>query len=114
LQDSDETKEKVGILKELQKLESKCSNHEEVIDLDLENAVNYTKIWASGGCKRKVRLQNLLFPKGLNYNKRNYSSNRKCKSSVPLDGLSTAENKPNKKRNTDIKYQVFRSVGIIA
>jgi hypothetical protein len=34
--------------------------------------------------------------------------NRKYKSSVPLDGLSTAENKPNKKRNTDIKYQVFR------
>ena len=63
--------EKVGILKELQKLESKCSNHEEVIDLALENAVNFTKMWSSGGWKRKVRLQYLLFPKGLNYNKRN-------------------------------------------
>lgn len=28
-------------------------------------------MWASGGWKRKVRLQYLLFPKGLNYNKRN-------------------------------------------
>ena len=28
-----------------------------------------------------------------------------------LDGLSTAENKSNKKRNTDIKYLVFRFGG---
>ena len=28
-------------------------------------------MWASGGWKRKVRMQYLLFPKGLNYNKRN-------------------------------------------
>lgn len=63
--------EKVGILKELQKLESKCSNHEEVIDIALEHAVNFNKMWASGGWKRKLRMQYLLFPKGLNYNKRN-------------------------------------------
>lgn len=63
--------EKVEILKELQKLESKCSNHEEVIDIALENAVNFNKMWASGGWKRKLRMQYLLFPKGLNYNKRN-------------------------------------------
>ena len=52
-------------------LNSKCSNHEEVIDIALENAVNFNKMWASGGWKRKVRMQYLLFPKGLNYNKRN-------------------------------------------
>lgn len=63
--------EKVGILKEIQKFENKCSNHEEVIDIALENAINFNKMWASGGWKRKLRMQYLLFPKGLNDNKRN-------------------------------------------
>lgn len=35
----------------------------------------------------------------------------KNKSGVPLDGLSAEEIKPNKKRNTDTKYQVFRFGG---
>lgn len=63
--------EKVEILKELGRLESKSSNHEEVIDLALQNAVNFTNMWASGDWKRKVRMQYLLFPKGLHYNKKN-------------------------------------------
>lgn len=62
--------EKVEILKEIQKLESTCSNHEEIIDLAVENALNFTKMWASGECKRKIRMQYLLFPKGLWYNKK--------------------------------------------
>ena len=41
------------------------------LNLALQNAINFTKIWASGGWKRKVRLHYLLFSKGLNYNKRN-------------------------------------------
>ncbi len=63
--------EKVELLKEMTKLESKCSNHEEVIELTIENAINLNKTWASSAWKRKLRIQNLLFPKGLHYNKKN-------------------------------------------
>ncbi len=52
-------------------MECKGSNQEKVIDLALQNALNLTNMWVSGGWKRKVRLQYLLFPNGLHYNKKN-------------------------------------------
>ena len=59
------------LMQEMTKLESTSSNHEEVIELVIENAINLNKTWASSAWKRKLRIQNLLFPMGLHYNKKN-------------------------------------------
>ena len=69
-------------------------------------------MWASGGWKRKVRMQYLLFPKGLNYNKRN-DIVRTEKINQAFLWMACQQQKicQNKKRNTDIKYQVFRFCG---
>ena len=62
--------EKVGLFKELTKLEGQSSNHEEIVDHALSCAVNISKMWQSGGYKDKIRVQNWIFPEGLIYNKK--------------------------------------------
>lgn len=62
--------EKVGLLKELTKLEGHSSSHEEIVDHALGNAVNISKMWLSGEYKDKIRVQNWIFPEGLIYNKK--------------------------------------------
>ncbi len=63
--------DKYKVLVELQKLETDSSNHENIIEMTLENAQNLSNMWASGGYEQKRKVQNWVFPVGMRYNKQN-------------------------------------------
>lgn len=50
--------DKYKVLVELQKLEADSSNHENIVEMTLENAQNLSKMWASGGYEQKRKVQN--------------------------------------------------------
>ncbi len=62
--------EKKEIEKILQKSSQQVSNLEECMDTIIDYAGNLPKVWGSVGYKEKCRLQHLLFPDGIRYNKR--------------------------------------------
>ena len=69
--------ERVGLLKEIQRLTGQSSNHQELIEEAVYNASNLSKMWVSGTYNDKIKVQNWLFPEGLIYNKKKrYCSNR--------------------------------------
>jgi site-specific DNA recombinase len=99
--------EKVGLLKELQKLESECSNHDELINETIENASNLPAMWASGTYNDRIRIQNWLFPLGLQYNKKkNTVRTEKINQAIPLDCPPTAGFRAKKNRHTRDKSHV--------
>jgi site-specific DNA recombinase len=55
---------------ELGKVPKEVSNIEKATEDVLDYAGNLRKMWASGGYPDKFRLQNLLFPEGIRYNKK--------------------------------------------
>src|SRR5207237_4780526 len=55
----------------LEKITLQVSNLEECIDEVLYFAGNLPIIWEKSGYKEKIRLQNLIFPEGITYDKRN-------------------------------------------
>ncbi len=63
--------ERLKILQELQKLQADSSNHETIVEMALENAKNFSKIWTSGGYEQKRKVQDWVFPEGIRYNKEN-------------------------------------------
>lgn len=63
--------DKYKVLVELQKLEADSSNHENIVEMALENAQNFSNMWASGGYEQKRKVQNWVFPAGMRYNKQN-------------------------------------------
>lgn len=63
-------KEIADIQREQQKSAMQVSNLQECVDTIVKYAENLTEMWHSGGYQEKVRLQYLLFPEGIRYNKR--------------------------------------------
>lgn len=63
--------DKYKVLVELQKLEADSSNHENIVEMALENAKNFNKMWHSGGYEQKRKVQDWVFPQGMRYNKEN-------------------------------------------
>lgn len=63
-------KEKLEILKEIQKTDNKVSNLEECADLALDYSQNLPKIWDTGRFTERQRVQFYMFPKGIRYNKK--------------------------------------------
>lgn len=57
--------------RELDESKNKLSNPEKVISRALEICSNLSELWVSGGYREKVQLQNLMFPEGILYDRRN-------------------------------------------
>jgi site-specific DNA recombinase len=55
----------------LQKLDNKLSNLETLIEKALHFGSKLKPLWDSGGYAQKQKLQNLVFPEGLLYNRKN-------------------------------------------
>lgn len=64
-------KEEKGLSEELEKMESQTSNLNNCIEVALTNALKLDRLWAESSYNEKQRLQNLVFPDGVFYNKEN-------------------------------------------
>lgn len=63
--------ERIEINRELEKCTSKVSNLESSVDKLIEFSSNLPSLWTSSDYSGKVKLQNLVFPNGITYNKKN-------------------------------------------
>lgn len=66
---TDYEKERIKIEEELAKCSKGVSNPEECVDFALHYALKLPSLWASAGYTEQQRLQFLVFPKGVFYNK---------------------------------------------
>lgn len=63
----------MSIETELEKVKENLSNLEKFIDTTLLISSNLATLWKDGSFEIQQELQNLLFPTGVNYNKREHS-----------------------------------------
>lgn len=99
------------IEKEIQKTSLEKSNLENYIEKSLKLACNLHTMWSLGGYTEKQKLQNLLFPNGIYFNKENDS----CRTTKPnsvlelISSLSVVTNK-NKKGQKNENVHLSHSV----
>ena len=67
---SEQKKEKKELQDELAKSGNRVSNPQECIDFALDYSLKLPSLWSSAGYTEKQRLQFLLFPKGMFYDKK--------------------------------------------
>ncbi|MBX7206038.1 MAG: recombinase family protein [Bacteroidia bacterium] len=63
--------ERDGILNELEKTEIKVSNPEDYIDRIIGYCLNLPQTWDSASYQEKQKIQNMVFPEGISYDKKN-------------------------------------------
>ena len=59
------------IHRRLDKFTAQVSNLDECVETVIDYAANLPELWGESDYKEKVRLQNLIFPEGMRYDKRN-------------------------------------------
>jgi site-specific DNA recombinase len=73
---------------ELNKAKQKLSNLENYVDLSINLSANVHKIWELGGLQNRKKLQKLIFPEGITYNKE-IGSYRTLKTNKIFDVISS-------------------------
>ena len=56
---------------EIDKYQNELSNPKEFIDFSVEMCGNLSKMWASGGLSNKMKVQQVVFPEGIGYDRGN-------------------------------------------
>jgi site-specific DNA recombinase len=109
--------EKKQILQEIEKNKGSISNHEECIKSVLEFAYKLNTAWRSSDVSSKEKIQNLIFPEGIYYNKQNHSFRTTKINSVfsfiaQLQSVVEDKKKRTKKLKTDLSAKVGMSESI--
>ena len=104
-------KDKLKIITEIEKVEENLSNLENGIDKAIDLSCNLLKMWEKSGYQNRQRLQWLVFPKGIHYDRQKdiYRTERINAVFELINSLS--ENyKEHKKRTSEDFYHLSRSV----
>jgi site-specific DNA recombinase len=96
----------------LDESKNKLSNPEKVINRALEICSNLSELWVSGGYDNKVQLQNMMFPEGILYDRRN-DNYRTEKVNMILELTHSFSNSFGQKKNGQTK-KAFDLPGLVA
>jgi len=91
-----------AIERELDESKNKLSNPEKLVTRALEICSNLSQLWISGGYDEKVQLQNLMFPEGIHYDRRN-DNYRTGKVNLILELTHSFSNSFNQNKNGQTK-----------
>jgi site-specific DNA recombinase len=105
--------EKKQILQEMEKNSGSISNHEECINSVLEFASKLNTAWRSSDISSKEKIQNLIFPEGIYYNKQNHSF-RTTKINSVFSCIAQLQSivGDKKKRTKQVKTDLSAKVGV--
>jgi site-specific DNA recombinase len=97
------TDERMQFVKELENFKIEVSNLDKCLEIVFNYSKNLSVLWASSGYEEKVKIQYMLFPEGIYYNKKTNECRTKKVSSVwSYIALLKQDSEGNKKGITDL------------